>query len=61
MGRLQEGERLRPPGSVSIDIAGAVARAARDAGVGRDLTDEQIEQELDHEIWNFDYPTLKPI
>ena len=46
---------------ITRDIAGAVAREARDAGVGRDLTDEQIEQELDHEIWNFDYPTLKPI
>jgi len=43
---------------ITRDIAGAVAREARDAGVGRDLTDEQIEQELDHEIWNFDYPTL---
>ena len=46
---------------ITRDIAGAVAREARDAGVGRDLTDEQIEQELDHEIWNFDYPTLRPI
>lgn len=46
---------------ITRDIAGAVAREARDVGVGRDLTDEQIEQELDHEIWNFDYPTLKPI
>ena len=46
---------------ITRDIAGAVAREARDAGVGRNLTDEQIEQELDHEIWNFDYPTLRPI
>ncbi len=46
---------------ITRDIAGAVAREARDAGVGRDLTDEEIEQELDHEIWNFDYPTLRPI
>ena len=46
---------------ITRDIAGAVSREAGDVGVGRDLTDEQIEQELDHEIWNYDYPTLKPI
>jgi len=46
---------------ITRDIAGAVAREARDAGVGRNLTNEQIEQKLDHEIWNFDYPTLRPI
>ncbi|MEA2024247.1 MAG: NAD-dependent malic enzyme [Actinomycetota bacterium] len=46
---------------ITRDIAGAVAREARDAGVGRDLSDEEIEQELDHEIWDFNYPTLRPI
>jgi len=61
MGRLQEGKYLRRPGSVSIDIAGELPRAARDAGVDRDLTDEQIEKELDHEIRNFDYPTFRQI
>lgn len=60
-----DGDTLYPPlrdlRAITRDIAAAVAREARDAGVGRSLTDEQIEQELDHEIWDFDYPTLKPI
>jgi len=60
-----DGDGLYPPlgdlRAITRSIAGAVARDARDAGVGRDLTDEEIEQELDHEIWNFDYPILRPV
>jgi len=60
-----DGDGLYPPlgdlRAITRSIAGAVARDARDAGVGRDLTDAEIEQELDHEIWNFDYPILRPV
>jgi malic enzyme len=60
-----ENDSLYPPlrnlRIITRDIAGTAARESRDVGVGRDLTDEQIEQDLDHEIWIFDYPTLNPI
>jgi ribonuclease BN (tRNA processing enzyme) len=44
-----------------VQVAGLRLLFDAGRGIGRDLTDEQIEQELDHEIWNFDYPTLRPI
>jgi len=47
--------------SISRVIARAVAVAARDDGVGADMTDAEIDAALDHEIWNLDYPTLKPV
>jgi malic enzyme len=46
--------------SISRSIAAAVAREARDSGVGTDATDAEIDERLDHEIWNLDYPTLRP-
>jgi malic enzyme len=60
-----DGQGLYPPlrdlRAITRSIAAAVAAEARDAGVGRDLADDEIEQELDHEIWNFDYPVLRPV
>ncbi len=47
--------------SISRVIARAVAKAAVEDGVGRDMTDEDIDAALDHEIWDLDYPTLRPI
>ncbi|HZJ48280.1 MAG TPA: NAD-dependent malic enzyme [Acidimicrobiia bacterium] len=59
------GDGLYPPlrdlRAITRAIAAAVVREARDAGVGRDISDDEIERELDHEIWNFDYPTLRPV
>ncbi len=59
------GTSLYPPladlRAITRDIAAATIRAARDAEVGRDLGDDAIERELDHEIWNFDYPVLRPV
>ena len=46
--------------SISRSIAAAVAREARDSGVGTEATDAEIDERLDHEIWNLDYPTLRP-
>jgi len=49
---------LRP---ISRKIAAAVARAARDTGVGLDLTDGDLEAILDREIWDLEYPRLQPV
>jgi malic enzyme len=46
---------------ISRSIASAVARAARDAGVGRDMSDAEIEAELDRQIWSLEYPRLQPV
>ncbi len=51
-------EQLR---SISRIIASAVAREARDSGVGRKMTDVEIETALDREMWDLDYPTLHPV
>jgi malic enzyme len=63
--RDPSGTALYPPladlRAITRDIAAAVIRAAGDAGVGRNLSDDAIERELDHEIWNFDYPILRPV
>lgn len=46
--------------SISRSIAAAVAKEARDCGIGKDLTDAEIADRLHHEMWDFDYPTLRP-
>lgn len=46
---------------ISRAIATAVARAARDAGVGRDMSDDEIETELDRQVWDLNYPRLQPV
>ncbi len=46
--------------SISRAIAAAVAKEARDCGAGRDFTDAEIQERLEVEIWNLDYPTLRP-
>jgi hypothetical protein len=35
--------------------------AARDSDTGADMTDAEIDEALEHEVWDLDYPTLKPI
>ena len=47
--------------SITRHLARAVIRTARDTGVGRQLTDDGIEEALDHEIWDLDYPALRPV
>ena len=57
--------KLYPPladlRSISRTIARAVAMAACDSGVAESMTCEQIDDALEHEIWDLDYPTLRPI
>ena len=59
-----ESRMLYPPlselPSISRTIALAVAKEARESGVGASMTDTEIEEKLDHEIWDLDYPTLRP-
>ncbi len=60
---LESGERYPPLTeirAISRSIATAVAREACDSGVGRPLTDTEIRDRLDHEVWNLDNPTLVP-
>ena len=52
---------LRDLREITRQIARAVVMAARDAGVGRPLTDDQIDDELDREMWDLEYPTLIPM
>jgi len=52
---------LRDLRSVTRAIAKAVVIAAREGGVGRPLADNEIDDELDREIWDLEYPTLIPI
>ena len=47
--------------SISRVIGRAVAITAVDHGVGRRMTEAEIDDALDHEIWNLDYPTLRPV
>ena len=51
-------EQLRP---ISRAIAAAVARAARDEGVGPLMGDSAIEKALDEQIWDLEYPRLLPV
>jgi malic enzyme len=46
---------------ISRVIAQAVAQEASHSGVGREMADDEIEAALDHEMWNLDYPTLRPV
>ncbi len=47
--------------AISRVIARAVAMAAVESGVGRQMSAEEIDGALDHEIWDLDYPTLRPV
>ncbi len=47
--------------SITRKIARAVAMEACDSGVAKAMTADEIENALDHEIWDLDYPTLRPI
>ena len=51
-------EQLRP---ISRAIASAVARTARDEGVGRLIGDSAIEAALDEHMWDLEYPRLEPV
>ncbi|HAX82452.1 MAG TPA: NAD-dependent malic enzyme [Actinobacteria bacterium] len=51
-------EQLRP---ISRAIASAVARAARDEGVGELIGDAAIEAALDAQMWDLEYPRLEPV
>ena len=46
---------------ISQTIARAVAVAASDSGVGRKMTGAEIDAALEHEIWDLNYPTLRPV
>jgi malic enzyme len=56
---------LYPPLSdlraITRHIAGAVARAAVDEGVATAAIGDDVFGALDREIWNLDYPVLRPI
>jgi malic enzyme len=58
------GGMLYPPladlRSITRVIARAVAVEACDSGVAA-VTCEEIDDALDHEIWDLDYPTLRPV
>jgi malic enzyme len=51
---------IRDLRKVSRAIMVAVVRAARDAGVGDDLTEEQIQEKVDNAIWTPQYPMYEP-
>ena len=51
-------EELR---QVTRQIAAAVVRAARDAGVGRVIDDAEVDAAVAYESWDLDYPTLRPV
>jgi malic enzyme len=61
---LAEG-KLYPPladlRTITRRLAHVVARAAVDSGVAAPMSDNEISDALDHEIWDFSYPTLRPI
>ena len=63
-GRLDEGA-LYPPLSnlrdISRSIAVAVGREARDAGLGRRLSDSEIEEMVQRQMWWPDYVTYRPV
>lgn len=56
--------RLYPPLAdlrrITRRVAGAVAREASRSGAGKPLSAEEIGRALDREIWNLDYPVLRP-
>ena len=51
-------EELR---QISRQIAGAVARSARNEGVGTLMGDDAIEAALDEQVWDLEYPRLEPV
>lgn len=60
---LEHGTLLPPIRSlrkVSREIMVAVVKAARDAGVGDNLSDDQIEERVDKAIWTPKYPMYEP-
>ena len=62
--RLAQGALYPPLGSlreVSRSIAIAVAREARDAGVGRSMSDAEIEENVQRQMWWPDYPSYRPV
>ena len=46
--------------SVARAIAIDVVKAARDLGLGRSMTDEQVETEIDRAMWYPHYPECTP-
>jgi malate dehydrogenase (oxaloacetate-decarboxylating) len=62
--RLAEGALYPPLSSlrdVSRSIAIAVAREARDAGVGLPLSDAEIEDTVERQMWWPDYIPYRPV
>jgi malate dehydrogenase (oxaloacetate-decarboxylating) len=62
--RLAEGALYPPLGSlreVSRSIAIAVAREARDAGVGLPMSDAEIEETVERQMWWPDYVPYRPV
>ncbi len=57
--------RLYPPladiRDISRSIAFAVVRQASEEGVGKRMSDDEIEAALDREVWDLDYPRLEPV
>ena len=47
--------------AISRRIASAVARDARDCGAAPERTDDELEQALEREIWDLEYPRLQPV
>jgi len=47
--------------AISRVIGRAVAIEACDQGVGKELTCDEIDAALDYEIWDLNYPTLRPV
>ena len=50
--------RLRPS---SRSIARTVTRAACDGGTVITISDDEIDRALEHEIWDLDFPALRPV
>lgn len=46
---------------ISRRIARAVAAEACESGVGQEMTCDEIDDALNHEIWDLNYPTLRPV
>jgi malic enzyme len=62
--RLAEGALYPPLGSlreVSKSIAIAVAREARDAGIGRRMSDAEVEDSVQRQMWWPDYVSYRPV
>jgi malic enzyme len=53
--------RLTELRNISAKIAHAVVRIAREQGVGRDISDEQIPSEIAKTMWTPEYPALRPM